>query len=113
MLKNIFTLLTFIALGIGTPLFSTAHVLPPGSISRTEEVIELSFDKEGKLNVKTAYSNITLVRLFNQDGRKIIVKADGSSKELTLKDKLPSGSSWYVQIKTVDGSSSLRKIKVP
>ncbi len=113
MLKNSCTLLAFIILSAGSPFYSNASGFAQRIVQSAEEVIELSFDKEGKLNVKTAYSNITLVRLFNQDGRKIIVKADGSSKELTLKDKLPSGSSWYVQIKTVDGSSSLRKIKAP
>lgn len=116
MIKNIFVLFCFLTfISVGIPLHSNAKSQKVFyySIPYLQETIELHFDKEGNLNVKSAHSVITLVRLFNQDGEKIIIKGDESSKVLKVKNKLLSGSSWYVQIKTADGKSHLKKIKVP
>ncbi len=92
---------------------SSFNIVGSTPFIQTEENIELSFDEEGMLNIKTTVSPIFLVRLFNHDGKKISVKPDTETKLLVLKDKLPSGSSWYVQIKTTDGKSNLRKITKP
>ncbi len=113
MLKHITTILLFSVIQFNMSGVSLNSCLHTASIVQTDESIELTFDKEGKLSVKTSNSMILLVRLFNRDGRKIIVKPEEQSKEVKLKDKLPAGSSWYVQIKTSDGNSSLRKITVP
>ena len=76
------------------------------------EKIELTFDKEGKLNVKTE-DPIQMVRLFNQVGTKFSFKPTVENcKEMKLPDTLEKGV-WYVQITSGNGEKNLLTVSAP
>jgi hypothetical protein len=108
-MKRLITTVLFI-LAIGIQPILRASISRPNFI--LTDKIELSFDKDGKLNVKTE-GTIQMVRLFNQIGTKFSFKPTiENCKEMKLPDTLEKGV-WYVQITTGDGEKNLLTVSAP